>query len=214
MTTRASLDALRHVVPSDIERSPHGYGIDGVEPTLAFSPDDRDEVAALLRAADEAGAAVVPQGGRTALHLGRPLQRYDVALETRGLARIVEYVPDDLTVTVEAGIHLDVLQQTLGEHGQYLPVDPPPDGHVSIGGLLATARSGAWRGHLPAARDLLLGATIALPSGELVTSGGRVVKNVTGYDMHRMHTGALGALGVIVEASFKVAPSSRSRAAG
>ena len=206
MTTRASLDALRHVVPSDIERSPHGYGIDGVEPTLAFSPDDRDEVAALLRAADEAGAAVVPQGGRTALHLGRPLQRYDVALETRGLARIVEYVPDDLTVTVEAGIHLDVLQQTLGEHGQYLPVDPPPDGHVSIGGLLATARSGAWRGHLPAARDLLLGATIALPSGELVTSGGRVVKNVTGYDMHRMHTGALGALGVIVEASFKVAP--------
>lgn len=206
MTMKARLDSLRHAVPADIERSPHGYGIDAVDPGLAFSPADREEVAALLHAADEAGLVVVPQGGRTALNLGRPLLRYDVALETRGLARIVEYVPDDLTLTVEAGIHLDALQQMLREHGQYLPIDPPPDAHVSIGGLLATARSGAWRGHLPAARDLLLGAVVASPSGELTASGGRVVKNVTGYDMHRMHTGALGAFGVIVEASFKVAP--------
>jgi glycolate oxidase FAD binding subunit len=206
MTTNARLESLRHAVPADVERSPSGFGIDAAEPLLAFSPDDRREVAALLRAADEAGVVVVPQGGRTALSLGRPLQRYDVALETRGMQRIVEYVPDDLTLTVEAGIHLGALQQTLGEHGQYLPIDPPPDDHVSIGGLLATARSGAWRGHLPAARDLLLGAVIASPSGQLEASGGRVVKNVTGYDMHRMHTGALGAFGVIVEASFKVAP--------
>ena len=205
-TGNTRLDALRHVVPSDVERSPSGFGIDTVEPALAFSPDDRLEVAALLRAADEAGVVVVPQGGRTALSLGRPVLRYDVALETRGLQRIVEYVPDDLTLTVEAGIHLEALQQTLGEHGQYLPIDPPPDDHVSIGGLLATGRSGAWRGHLPAARDLLLGAVVAMPSGELAKSGGRVVKNVTGYDMHRLHTGALGAFGVIVEASFKVAP--------
>jgi len=206
MTTNARLDTLRHAVPRDVERSPSGFGIDAVEPALAFSPDNRHDVAALLKAADEAGVVVVPQGGRTALNLGRPLPRYDVALETRGLSRIVEYVPDDLTVTVEAGIHLDALQQTLGEHGQYLPIDPPPDNHVSIGGLLATARSGAWRGHLPAARDLLLGAVVASPTGDLATSGGRVVKNVTGYDMHRLHTGALGAFGVIVEASFKVAP--------
>lgn len=206
MTTNARLDTLRHALPADVERSPSGFGIDAVEPALAFSPDDRHEVAALLHAADEAGVVVVPQGGRTALSLGRPLQRYDVALETRGLARIVEYVPDDLTLTVEAGMHLDALQRTLREHGQYLPIDPPPDDHVSIGGLLATGRSGAWRGHLPAARDLLLGAVIASPSGALETSGGRVVKNVTGYDMHRLHTGALGAFGVIVEASFKVAP--------
>ena len=206
MTTPERLAPLRHAVPSDIERSAHGYGIDAVEPAIAFSPSDRHEVAALVRAADEAGLVVVPQGGRTALSLGRPLQRYDVALETRGLSRIVEYVPDDLTLTVEAGIHLDALQQTLSEHGQYLPIDPPPDDHVSIGGLLATGRSGAWRGHLPSARDLLLGAVVALPSGDLTMSGGRVVKNVTGYDMHRMHTGALGAFGVIVEASFKVAP--------
>ncbi|MFA7250066.1 MAG: FAD-binding oxidoreductase [Dehalococcoidia bacterium] len=204
--TAARLDTLRRAVPSDTERAAHGFAIDALEPAIAFSPNDRAEVAALLHAADEAGLVAVPQGGRTALHLGRPLQRYDVAIETRGLARVVEYVPDDLTLTVEAGIHLDALQQTLREHGQYLPVDPPPDDHVSIGGLLATARSGAWRGHLPATRDLLLGAVVALPSGELTASGGRVVKNVSGYDLHRMHTGALGAFGVIVEASFKVAP--------
>ncbi|MSQ30417.1 MAG: FAD-binding oxidoreductase [Dehalococcoidia bacterium] len=206
MTTDARLAALRHAVPSDTERSPHAYSIDGVEPAVAFSPAHAQEIAALLRAADEAGLVVVPQGGRTALNLGRPLERHDVALDTHGLARIVEYVPDDLTLTVEAGIHLDALQQTLGEHGQYLPIDPPPDDGVSIGGLLATARSGAWRGHLPAARDLLLGAVVALPSGELAGSGGRVVKNVSGYDLHRLHTGALGAFGVIVQASFKVAP--------
>ncbi len=208
MTTNVPLplDALRHAVPGDVERSPHAFAIDAVEPALAFSPGDREEVAALLRAANAVGAVVVPQGGRTALNLGRPLRQYDVALETRALARIVAYVPEDLTVTVEAGIRLDALQATLREHGQYLPVDPPPEDHVSVGGMLATARSGSWRGHLPAARDLLLGAVVALPSGDLASSGGRVVKNVTGYDMHRLHTGALGALGVIVEASFKVAP--------
>ncbi|MEX2446890.1 MAG: FAD-binding oxidoreductase [Dehalococcoidia bacterium] len=206
MDPTSGLEALRHAVPADTERGPRAYAIDGITPAIAFSPDDRTEVAALLRAADGAGLVVAPQGGRTALGLGRPLDRYDVAVELAGLARVVEYVPDDLTVTVEAGMHLDALQATLGEHGQYLPVDPAPDDHVSVGGLLATARSGAWRGHLPAARDLVLGATVALPSGAVVRSGGRVVKNVTGYDAHRMHTGALGVLGVIVEASFKVAP--------
>ncbi|PKN79314.1 MAG: FAD-binding oxidoreductase, partial [Chloroflexi bacterium HGW-Chloroflexi-9] len=120
--------------------------------------------------------------------------------------RVAEYVPDDLTVTVEAGLPLGQLQQTLGEHGQYLPVDPPPGDDVTIGGMLATARTGAWRGHMGSPRDHLLGVEVALPSGALARSGGRVVKNVTGYDLHRMHTGALGAFGVIVEASFKIAP--------
>jgi glycolate oxidase FAD binding subunit len=206
MTADAGIEAMRHALPADTERSPHSFTIDGVEPRVAFAPDDEFEVATLLRIADEHGLTVVPQGTRTSLSLGRPLETYDVALELRGLHRVVEYVPDDLTITVEAGMHLDALQEVLGEHGQYLTVDPPPDDHVSIGGLLATARPGAWRGFLPAARDLILGMETALPSGELTHSGGRVVKNVTGYDLHRMHTGALGTLGVITKATFKVAP--------
>jgi glycolate oxidase FAD binding subunit len=202
----SSLDAIRHAVPSDLEREAHDYAIDGVQPQLAFRPDDADEMAVLLAACNRAGLAVVPQGARTALNVGRPLERYDVALDLRSMHRVVEYVPDDLTITVEAGMTLRELQDTLEEHGQYLPVDPPPGGQVTIGGLLATARSGPWRGHLPAARDLILGATLATAEGKLIRSGGRVVKNVTGYDLHRLNTGALGAFGVIVEASFKLAP--------
>ena len=143
---------------------------------------------------------------RSALSLGRPLARYDVALDTTGLDRIVAYEPDDLTLTVEAGVTLERLQSVLAEQGQYLPVDTPPDDRVTVGGLLATARPGAWRGHVPNARDLVLGVAVAQADGALAKSGGRVVKNVSGYDLHRLHTGALGAYGVIVEASFKLAP--------
>jgi glycolate oxidase FAD binding subunit len=202
----ASLDDLRHTVPSDVEREPDDYAIDGVEPQLAFRPDDADEASRLIAAAHAAELAVVPQGARTALSLGRPLERHDLALDLRSMHRVVEYVPDDLTITVEAGMTLGALQDTLDEHGQYLPIDPPPGNRVTIGGLLATARSGAWRGHLPAARDLILGASVVTAEGRLIHSGGRVVKNVTGYDLHRLNTGALGAFGVIVEASFKLAP--------
>ena len=194
---------------------PAAYPIDGRTPEQARRPGSVEEVATLLAEAAAAGQVVVPQGGRTALSLGRPLDRYDVALDLSGLDSAVAYEPDDLTVTVGAGMSLRTLQSMLAEYGQYLPVDPPPDGRVSIGGLLATARPGAWRGQLPAARDLLLGATVATPSGELVRTGGRVVKNVSGYDLHRLHTGALGVFGVIVEASFKLAtlpPATRSLA--
>ena len=200
---------------SDAAPDPAAYPIDGRTPEQAWRPGSAEEVAALLAQAAAAGQVVSPQGGRTALSLGRPLDRYDVALDLSGLDSAVAYEPDDLTVTVGAGMSLRALQSMLAEYGQYLPVDPPPDGRVSIGGLLATARPGAWRGQLPAARDLLLGATVATPSGELVRTGGRVVKNVSGYDLHRLHTGALGVFGVIVEASFKLAtlpPATRSLA--
>lgn len=207
MVTPTTLERLRHALPGDTERPPQHYVLDGVTPAIAFAPGDGSEVATLLHRADEAGVAVAPQGARTATALGRPLARYDIALDLRGLERVIEYVPEDLVVTVQAGVTLAALQSTLREHGQYLPVDPPPGDEVTIGGMLASARSGAWRGHLPAARDLLLGMLVALPSGEVVHSGGRVVKNVTGYDMHRMHAGALGAFGVIVEASFKLSPA-------
>ncbi len=205
-TAAGDLEGLRAALPADVERPPEAYICDGVTPTLAVRPRSAAELAATLLAADQGGLAACPQGGRTALTLGRPLARYDIALDTTALDQVVEYAPEDLTITVEAGMTLAALQATLAEQGQYFPVDPPPGDQVTIGGLLATARAGAWRGHLPAARDLVLGATVALADGSLTSSGGRVVKNVSGYDMHRMHTGALGALGVIVRASFKLSP--------
>jgi len=211
-TAPGDLEGLRAALPPDVQRAPEAYEMDGVVPALAVRPRGASELAATLLAADQAGLAVSPQGGRTALTLGHPLDRYDVALDTTALDRVVEYAPEDLTVTVEAGMTLAELQRTLAAQGQYLPVDPPPSDDLTIGGLLATARAGAWRGHLPAARDLVLGATVALCDGSLTSSGGRVVKNVSGYDMHRMHTGALGALGVITGASFKLSPLPASQA--
>jgi len=205
-TQSVDLDPIRDAIAPGSERDASAYVIDEATPAAAFQPATRDDLSTILRFASEHDLAVVPQGSRTALAFGRPLTAYDLAIDLGGLRRTVEYVPDDLTVTVEAGRRLAALQAELGEHGQYLPIDPPPGDDVTIGGLLATARPGAWRGYVPAARDLILGMEVALPSGERARSGGRVVKNVTGYDMHRMHTGALGAFGVIVEASFKVVP--------
>jgi len=208
--TSADIDSLRDAIPHDLLVDAAPFDVDGALPRLAARPATPGQLADLLRQASEAGAAVTPQGGRTALELGRPLDRYDLAIDTTALNRVVEYAPEDLTITVQAGITLRSLQAVLGEYGQYLPVNPPPNDGVTIGGLLATARSGAWRGHLPAARDLVLGATVAMADGTLAMSGGRVVKNVSGFDMHRLHTGALGALGVIVGASFKVSPQPAS----
>jgi len=201
-----AIAAIRDALSTGTEREAGDYAVEGRTPAAAFEPASRDELASALRIAGEGSLTVVPQGSRTAISFGRPLDAYDIALDTRGLRRTVEYVPDDLTVTVEAGRRLAGLQAELAEHGQYLTVDPPPSDDVTIGGLLATARPGAWRGLMPAARDLILGMRVALPSGEVISSGGRVVKNVTGYDLQRLHTGALGAFGVIVEATFKIAP--------
>jgi glycolate oxidase FAD binding subunit len=207
MTTAPGVEALRTLLPPDRIRGIEEYAIDGALPALAVRPANREEAARVIAAADDAGLVVVPLGARTQTGLGRPLARYDVALDTTALTRLVHYEPNDLTITVEAGMTLAELQRTLAANGQYLPADPPPSDAVTIGGLLATARPGAWRHHMPGQRDLVLGITSVQPDGTLTHSGGRVVKNVSGYDLHRMHTGALGAFGVIVEATFKLAPA-------
>src|SRR5690606_24452727 len=182
----ATFDAIRDALAPGSEREASRYEIEGNQPAAAFEPVTREDLATLLRIADEQRLAIVPQGARTALAFGAPLAAYDIALDLGGLRRTIEYVPADLTVTVEAGRRLGALQAELAEHGQYLPIDPLPSDDVTVGGLLATARPGAWRGYVPAARDLILGMEVALPSGDRVRSGGRVVKNVTGYDMHRL----------------------------
>jgi glycolate oxidase FAD binding subunit len=169
-------------------------------------PETPEDVATVLAAADRDGAAVVPWGGGEHMVLGMPPARYDLALDLRSLDRIVEYEPADLTVTVEAGMKLSSLQALLGERGQWLPLDPPGSAAMTVGGVIAANASGPARIAYGTARDLLIGIGVATPGGELVKSGGRVVKNVAGYDLGKLHIGALGTLGVIVRASFKVAP--------
>jgi glycolate oxidase FAD binding subunit len=200
---RQRLEGLRPAVPfADTSR----YVVDGCVPSLVAAPQDAEALAAVLAAAADAGVAVVPWGGGAHMGLGNPPRRYDLALDVTRLDRVIEHEPADLTVTVEAGVRLRNLQGLLAANGQWLAIDPPAAGDSTIGGLLAANLSGPARVAHGTLRDLLIGITVATAQGRLVRSGGRVVKNVAGYDMGKLHVGALGTLGVIVAASFKVAP--------
>ena len=169
-------------------------------------PRTAEELAALLHEAAEASLAVAPVGGGRASGMGGLLERCDVELHTTGLDRVIEHSPADMVVTVEAGITLEALQAHLAKSGQFLPLDPFSSPGHTIGGLLATGWTGPLRFRYGSPRDFLIGIRVALPDGRLVSAGGRVVKNVSGYDMMKLHYGALGSLGVIVAASLKVFP--------
>ncbi|MBI2924331.1 MAG: FAD-binding oxidoreductase [Verrucomicrobia bacterium] len=128
------------------------------------------------------------------------------ALDLRALDRVVEYTPEDMTVTVQAGLTLAQLQARLAERGQWLPIDPPQPDRLSIGALLATNASGPRRYGHGTIREHLLGIRVALADGRLIKAGGKVVKNVAGYDLCKLFVGSYGSLGVIAEATFKVQP--------
>src|SRR5688500_7991157 len=180
--------------------------VDGQVPALRCEPTSADELAAVVRLANEQKAGVLPRGGGTRMHLGYPPRSADLLLSTRGLNRIVEYEPADLTVTVEAGIGLAELQSRLGQHGQLLALDPPSAANATIGGIVASNASGPLRLRYGSARDLVIGTRVANADGTLTKAGGRVVKNVAGYDLNKLYTGSLGTVGVIVELSFKLHP--------
>ncbi|MGH7777396.1 MAG: FAD-binding oxidoreductase [Candidatus Dormibacterales bacterium] len=181
-----------------------GWSVDGLTPARVERPGSAEDLAGLLGEAVRAGEAVVPVGGGRALGMGAPLKRWDLAIETSGLDRVLEYEPADLTVTVEAGASPEAVASTLAGAGQLLPLDPFASPGHTVGGILASGWSGPLRLGYRHPRDFLIGLRVALPDGSLVRSGGRVVKNVSGYDLNKLHLGALGSTGVIVEASFKV----------
>lgn len=140
------------------------------------------------------------------MEFGAPVMRADIAISLEKLNRIIDHQPANLTVRAEAGLTLGALNQALAEHGQYLPLDPPFSERATLGGILAANASGSLRIRFGSARDLTLGLRVALPDGQIVHGGGDVVKNVAGYDLPKLFIGSLGTLGVILEATFKVAP--------
>jgi len=182
----------------------------GVQPKLVIEPGTASEIAEILRLSNEAGLAVIPRGGGTKLGWGNPPSRADLVLSTARLTEIIEHAWADLTVSVEAGCTVQRLQETLAQHGQRLALDPLWPEKATIGGVLSTNDSGALRLRFGALRDLIIGATIALADGTLASSGGKVVKNVAGYDLPKLVTGALGTLGVITRAVFRVHPLPRN----
>ncbi len=166
----------------------------------------------MLRVAAAEGLAVTPWGGGTRMALGAPPARLDVVLDMSRLSAIVAHEPADLTVTVRAGATIAAVNAHLARSGQYLPLDPPLADRATVGGTLASDASGPLRQRYPdsSGRDMTLGVRVAGPDGVVTKAGGRVVKNVTGYDLTKLYIGSLGTLGVILEASFKVAPLPRS----
>jgi glycolate dehydrogenase FAD-binding subunit len=170
------------------------------------NPRSAEELAAVLHEAAQAKLAVVPVGGGRAPGMGGAPERGDVELHTARLDRVIEHSQADMVVSIEAGITLEALQAELGKANQFLPVDPFNSPGHTVGGLLATGWTGPLRMRFGSPRDFLIGIRVALPDGKLASGGGRVVKNVSGYDMMKLHYGALGSLGVIVAASFKVFP--------
>lgn len=177
--------------------------------TLVEPADERD-VASVLRNANESGQAVIPTGGGTKLDWGNPPRRADVMLSTRHLNRVLEHAWADLTVTVEAGCTIAELQSTLAQHGQRLAVDPLWPERATIGGILSTNDAGALRLGYGSLRDLIIGITLVLADGTIAKSGGKVVKNVAGYDLPKLATGGFGTLGVITRAVFRLHPLPRN----
>src|SRR5438874_12603422 len=181
-------------------------GIDAMSSVARLTPASREELAEALHTADSRGQAVAPVGGGTQLDLGMPPSRLDLVIETTRLNNIVEYEPADLTVTVEAGLPFADLQTQLAEQGQFLALDLPTAPGATTGGLIATHARCPLRFAYGTARDLVLGTRVANPDGTLTRAGGRVVKNVAGYDLNKLYVGSLGTLSIIVELSFKLAP--------
>lgn len=196
------LPAARLGSHADRER----FAVDGLNPAEVVFPESITELQAALRTASAAGLALIPAGCGAHLGLGMPPEHLDCVISTERLRRVVDHATADMTVTVEAGVTLADLASSLGTAGQWLPVDPPVPSRTTIGGMVAANLSGPLRQSQGAIRDLVLGLRFVRADGTLITSGGRVVKNVAGYDLHRTFVGSLGTLGVIAEATFKVRP--------
>lgn len=182
------------------------YLVDGRAPARVERPQNQDELAALLRDANSAGEAVILHGGHTGIEIGNPPSRYDLAIDLTALDQIVDLEPEDFTVTVQAGISMSTLEQALAQHGQFVPLDAPLAERATVGGLVAKGRGGARRARFGTVRDWLIGCSMLLPDGTPIKGGGRVVKNVSGFDLPKLFAGSFGTLGCITQATFKVWP--------
>ena len=205
-TATLGLDAGRAADPAR-------YAIAGVVPRLALRPTSRDEVAETLRASAREGLSIVPWGGGTWLAAEPGPARYDVALDLSALTRVLEYEPADMTITAECGITIAALRAALAARDQELPLEGGLADRATLGGVLACNASGARRLRFGAPYDRLLGARFALGDGTIARSGGKVVKNVAGYAIHRLLCGSRGGLAVLLEASLKLVPAAESRVA-
>ena len=182
------------------------YALDGLVPSAIVRPVSAEEVAEVVRFAVGEKLAVLPFGSRSKCEMGMPASRYDIAVDMTGLREIAHYDAGDLTLSVDAGMPLRELEIYLKEKCQFLPLAVPCFESTTAGGTIASGIDSALRLQYGSARDFLIGAEFVDGTGQVCKSGGRVVKNVTGYDLHKLLIGSLGTLGVITRLNFRTFP--------
>src|SRR5262245_21352054 len=211
VSTRTLGQAFAAVVGEAAVRAGDGaVSLDGVVPRWVLAPGSVDELAQVVALASDELLAIVPRGSGSALSLGHPVRRADVLVDFGRLTEIVEYNPDDLTITVQAGAPLGHLAGLLRPRGQVLPLDPPGGEQRTLGGIAATGESGPLRMRYGTMRDLLLGVRFVQAGGAITWGGAKVVKSVTGYDVPKLMVGALGTLGIVAELTLRLHPAPES----
>ena len=208
--TQASLTRLEEIVggPYVVSEAAEvaAREVCGVRPSAVVSPEDAAQIAELVRFTAAEKLAIIPTGGCSKLGIGSPPSRYDIALDLSRLNRLLAYDPKDLTLGVEPGMRMADLLGALGEQRQFLPIAVPFAERATVGGIVATNSSSPLRHAYGAVRDFCLGMEFVTGEGAQAKSGGRVVKNVTGYDLHKLLIGSLGTLAIITRVNFRTFP--------
>ena len=199
----ASLGAAA-VTTDEIRLAAHA--VDGIAPQVMCAPSTAEQLAATVKICSDAQATIAAWGGGTAMNLGNPPRSLDVVVKTSQLNQVIEHDPANLTVSLQSGIALNALQAALAPQRQFIPIDPPLPERSTVGGIVAANLNGPRRSSYGNVRDLVIGMKVVLASGEIIKAGGKVVKNVAGYDMCKLFTGSLGTLGIVAEVTLRVAP--------
>ncbi|OGP64673.1 MAG: hypothetical protein A2170_16370, partial [Deltaproteobacteria bacterium RBG_13_53_10] len=184
------------------------YALDGKKPKIAVSPGTIDEISKVIALANEKNLAVIPRGNGTKMEMGGIPRKMDLLLLTSRLNRITDKDCENLTLSAESGIALSEVQKNLAQEGRgyFLPLDPPFSSKATLGGIVAANASGPKRLLYGTSRDLITGIKAVFPNGDIVVSGGKTVKNVSGYDMCKLLIGSFGTLGILYEMTFKLLP--------
>jgi len=213
MTNTAQIvSKLNEIVgETNIIQDPHilkAYALDGKRPKMIVSPGTMDEVSKIVSFANQQHLGIIPMGNGTKIGVGGIPKKLDIIVSTSRLNRITDCDTDNLTLSVESGITLNEVQKKLGRQGKgyFLPLDPPFTDKATLGGIVATNSSGPKRLLYGTVRDLIIGTKAVFPNGDIVASGGKTVKNVSGYDMNKLLIGSYGTLGIICEMTFKLLP--------
>ena len=207
-TKNVSLEDLQKIVGEEHAREATGEdAVDGVTPSFVAEPGSIEETSELMKLASEEGLTAAARGSGTKMSLGNPPRDLDLILSTVRMNEIIEHTPGDQVVRVQAGLKLQDLQEQLASANQMLAIDPPERGAgATIGGMVAANSSGPRRFQYGTIRDLIIGITVVLPDGTVAKAGGKVVKNVAGYDLSKLFTGSLGTLGIIATCNFRLHP--------